>query len=91
LAFWLLMQDTNNKELNSIIIIIIIIIVTVVVVGSTPIHRILLHLYEMMFEINYTNYVFLQTLVPLILSHFPAGSSLKSWVHYGQEMKSGKS
>lgn len=30
------------------------------------------------------------TLLPVILSHFPAGSSLKSWIHYGQLMRSGR-
>ncbi|XP_069688306.1 lipase 1-like [Periplaneta americana] len=28
--------------------------------------------------------------LPVILSHFPAGASLKCWVHYGQQLRSGK-
>jgi hypothetical protein len=31
----------------------------------------------------------LQTMLPIIFTYFPAGSSLKAWTHYGQLMKSG--
>jgi len=31
----------------------------------------------------------LQTMLPIIFTYFPAGSSLKSWAHYGQLMRSG--
>ncbi|KAJ9595453.1 hypothetical protein L9F63_013364 [Diploptera punctata] len=31
-----------------------------------------------------------QTMLPIIFSYFPAGSSLKSWAHYGQLIRSGK-
>ncbi|XP_023713658.1 lipase 3-like isoform X2 [Cryptotermes secundus] len=30
------------------------------------------------------------TLLPVIFSNFPAGCSLKSWIHYGQQMRSGR-
>jgi hypothetical protein len=46
--------------------------------------------YDKVFAINCSDYVSLQTLLPVILSHFPAGSSLKSWIHYGQLIRSGK-
>ncbi|XP_069668920.1 lipase 3-like [Periplaneta americana] len=31
-----------------------------------------------------------RTLLPVIMSHYPAGSSTKAWVHYGQLMRTGK-
>jgi len=31
----------------------------------------------------------LQTMLPIIFTYFPAGSSLKAWAHYGQIMRSG--
>lgn len=31
-----------------------------------------------------------QTMLPLLFSHYPAGVSLKTAVHFGQEMKSGE-
>jgi len=33
---------------------------------------------------------FLQDLLPVILSHYPAGTSMKALVHYGQLMRTGK-
>jgi hypothetical protein len=37
---------------------------------------------------TYANF-FLQERLPVILSHYPAGSSTKAWVHYGQIMRTG--
>ncbi|PSN43337.1 hypothetical protein C0J52_14182 [Blattella germanica] len=31
-----------------------------------------------------------QTMLPIIFTYFPAGSSFKSWTHYGQLMRSGR-
>jgi hypothetical protein len=31
----------------------------------------------------------LQTILPIIFTYFPAGSSLKAWTHYSQLMRSG--
>jgi len=41
---------------------------------------------------NYTALFFFcfQTLLPVILGHGPAGSSTKTFIHYAQEIKSGK-
>jgi hypothetical protein len=32
----------------------------------------------------------LQTLLPVLMSHAPAGASAKSFLHYAQDMNSGK-
>lgn len=38
----------------------------------------------------YVSFIVFQTLIPVIFGHLPAGASVKTMVHYAQEIRSGK-
>jgi len=50
----------------------------------------ILHIYEDLHSDKIFLYVLFQSLLPVIFSHLPAGTSWKSFLHYFQEMIAGK-
>jgi len=50
----------------------------------------ILHMYEDLHSGQIFLYVLFQSLLPVIFSHLPAGTSWKSFLHYFQEMIAGK-